>query len=96
MLVSTKAEVNRVIDYYSKVIALNDQYNAAYFNRGNCYGEIEEYDKAISDFTSAIAIAPTSFAEYYSWRAYAFECRGRPGDAVLAAADREKSKSLKG
>jgi tetratricopeptide (TPR) repeat protein len=42
----------------SELIRLNPQDAAAYFNRGYIYGELGEFDAAITDFTRAIDLDP--------------------------------------
>ena len=47
---------DQAIDYYSKAIQSDANYEMAYNNRGTVYFESEEYDKALKDFKKAIEI----------------------------------------
>jgi tetratricopeptide (TPR) repeat protein len=52
------------VEHCSKVIDINEQYTAAYINRGWAYYEQEKYDLAISDFTNAMALNSRDSAIY--------------------------------
>ncbi len=51
-------DTEKAMDCYSTAIILNDEYLAAYINRGNIYLKIDDYNSAISDFESALSVAP--------------------------------------
>ncbi|MBI5194996.1 MAG: tetratricopeptide repeat protein, partial [Nitrospirae bacterium] len=64
---NNKKQLHKVIENYTKAIALKPNYAYAYNNRGNAYVTIGFYDKALADFTIAISIKP-DFAEAYNNR----------------------------
>ncbi len=68
-IISDKNE--KAIAELSKAIQTNPQDSNAYYNRGNVYLEIKEYDKAIVDFSKLIEINP-QYAEAYNDRGYAY------------------------
>ena len=56
------------ITHYTKAIALNPEFVAAYNNRGVAYGETGSFDAAIDDYSKAIALNPELAAAYEkSW-----------------------------
>lgn len=59
---------------------LTQNVRAAYWNRGVAYGTIGQYDKAISDYTQAIALQPTGAA--YALRGYTYERKGARDQAI--------------
>ncbi len=65
------------IDFYTKAIDLNPEYELAYFNRGMtyynraverglAYNNIHEYCSAMADFTIAVELNPTDGENYYN------------------------------
>jgi tetratricopeptide (TPR) repeat protein len=48
----------RKIYYFTKAIELESSLLPAYINRGVCYDELLQYDKAIADYTTALHIDP--------------------------------------
>lgn len=63
-----KLEWNAAIDEYSKAIALDPEFAAAYANRARLYGNDSKFDQAIADYAEAIRLKP-DYAD-------AFESRG--------------------
>ncbi len=61
-----------------------------YFDRGTAYLSKGDYDRAIADYTQAIAINPQD-AEYYIARGYAYD---RKGDHDHATADFSKAAAI--
>ncbi len=49
-----------------KAIELSPLHAAAYYNRGLAYGNLEEYQQALADFTKAIELDPLHAAAYQS------------------------------
>lgn len=68
---------------YDRAILLSPKFQRAYFNRGICFLELHDYDRAISDFTRSIALVPNDLSAYGP-RAYAYAKRG---DRARALAD---------
>ena len=64
-------QIDKAIDSYSHVIALNSSDADAYFNRGIAYREKGDLDRAIGDFTKAIKLKP-GFACAYACRGLAY------------------------
>ncbi len=62
----------------------------AYYARGWVFGNMDNHDKAITDFTAAIQLDP-KYAEAYYGRGYAY---WRKGDTVKADADFAQAKKL--
>ena len=63
----------------------------AYNNRGITYGEKDEYDAAIKDYSEAIRLKP-DYAKAYNNRGVAYR---ETGDNAKADADFAKEKELK-
>ncbi len=55
-----KKNYGKAIDIYTKVINNNNKIELAYFNRGQCYYHIDNYELALRDFDTIIARKPTS------------------------------------
>ena len=75
---------------YDKVIELNPDNADAYFNRGDAYDQIGEYDKAIDDYNKAIELEPNN-ADAYCNRGCAY---GEIGEYGKAIADYNKAIEL--
>lgn len=86
-----KGDFKQSIPDYAKGIALmkDDSYNeyAAYFNRGRAYYEIEEYGKAVVDFTKAIQMsykeATAATNNLFNWRGMAYLKAGKYTEAIM-------------
>ena len=85
-----RAEHEKAIEYYSKVIELKPQYAEAYNNRGAAKSTSGDYQGAIADYDKVIAINPES-AEAYNNRGVA---RIDSGDHQGAIADYNKAIAL--
>lgn len=55
-----KKNYKKAIDIYTKVIDNNNQIELAYFNRGQCYYHIDDYELALKDFNTILSRKPTS------------------------------------
>lgn len=79
-------EYEAAIEMYNRAIALEgkevDDMDVCYYNRGRAYYKLENYEKAIGDYTMAIEINPRG--KYYSDRAVTYE---KIGDIENAALD---------
>lgn len=53
-----KKDYKKAIDYFTKVIELDDQMADAYFARGYCYALLNEKDNAIKDYKKCLSINP--------------------------------------
>lgn len=49
-----KGKCKEAIEKYSKIIANNNKIQLAYFNRGLCYIQTDEYKKALKDFNTIL------------------------------------------
>jgi tetratricopeptide (TPR) repeat protein/S1-C subfamily serine protease len=65
-------EYSKAITDYDKAIAINPEYEDAYYNRGITYYTLQDYSKAITAYDKAIAINP-EFALAYSNRGGAYD-----------------------
>jgi tetratricopeptide (TPR) repeat protein len=73
-------------------VAIKWEAAAVHFHqRGVCYLNLKEHEKAVADFTEAIKREP-DVARHYEKRALAYHALGRAGEAM---ADLEKAASLK-
>jgi tetratricopeptide (TPR) repeat protein len=54
-----KEKYKEAIDIYTKVINNNNKIELAYFNRGQCYSSIRQYDLAYKDFDTLLSRDPT-------------------------------------
>ena len=58
-IASTKLkDIPGAIDWFSKAIAIDDNYAEAYNKRGICYYDNEEYESALHDFQKAFELKP--------------------------------------
>lgn len=66
------------IEYFDKAIAFEpyhiNKIDVCYFNRGRAYYKLGEYEKAVDDFTTAIALNPKD--KYYLERALTYGIMG--------------------
>lgn len=83
-------EYEAAIEMYDNAIALEekeiDNMDICYYNRGRAYYKLENYEKAIGDYTMAIEINPRG--KYYSDRAVTYE---KIGDIENAALDNARA-----
>jgi tetratricopeptide (TPR) repeat protein len=70
---------------YSDLIERYPKAKASYLRRGDCFGSLQLFDKAIADFTTAIAIAPDDPRAYLA-RSWAYLGKGAT-DRAMADAD---------
>ncbi|MHC4197506.1 MAG: tetratricopeptide repeat protein [Planctomycetota bacterium] len=56
----------------------------AYFNRGNAYAELGQYERAIADFDRALEIDPSSPLQWSCWcaKGVALANLGRPSEGI--------------
>ena len=66
---------------YTEAIRIDPDDADAYYNRGEAYFYLEEYDKSISDCTEAIRIKP-DYAEAYDTRGLAYRLKGESEKAM--------------
>jgi tetratricopeptide (TPR) repeat protein len=63
------------ISCFDKALTLNPKFAEAYYDRGWAWHTLQEYDKAIEDFTKAIELAANNVTAYIArgrakWSAY--------------------------
>ena len=89
-----KGDLDRAIKHFSAAIdsgkLSKENLAIAYNNRGSAYDDKRQTDKAIADYTRAIAANPKYDAAYYN-RSYAYERKGRLPEAYH---DMEKAVQL--
>ena len=56
----------KAIELYTQAIALNPNYADTYYNRGNEYYHLKEYEAAIKDYNQAIALDPKNAKMYFN------------------------------
>ena len=61
-----KGQYKDAIACYNKVIEINPDYAAAYYNRGIAKSDLQDYHGAIEDYNKAIEINPDYVAAYYN------------------------------
>lgn len=80
-------EYKNAIADYGKAIALDPNFEKAYYNRGLAYAQQQQYPEAVADLTQAIALDPEHATAYYN--------RGlvhaRQNDLVQAIADYDQA-----
>ncbi len=84
-----EGELDKAIEEYGRSIAAKES-SVAYNNRGNCWAEKEEFDKAITDYNKAIELDP-KFALAYNNRGLIWDDKG---DFDKAIADFNKAIEL--
>ncbi|MCU7493893.1 MAG: tetratricopeptide repeat protein [Ignavibacteria bacterium] len=75
------AGIEGKIALYTEAIKMDPKFTAAYSNRGSCYYELENYEKAEKDFQKALELDPGHYTLYK----YLANCRYKTGcleDAV--------------
>jgi len=60
--VSENSEI--AIKIYDKAIELNPNFAEAYYNRGNAYSDLKQYERAIEDYNKAIELNPEDKGTY--------------------------------
>ena len=55
---SGAGRTNNIVNSYNKAIDMNPDFVEAYYYRGNAYIKLRQYEKALVDYNSAIAINP--------------------------------------
>jgi tetratricopeptide (TPR) repeat protein len=73
-------KLNDAIKVYRKIVNIDQNYSAAYFNTGILYLEMDSLDKAIKNFDIATKVEPTE-ANYYFYRGKAKEKLGQKAEA---------------
>jgi endogenous inhibitor of DNA gyrase (YacG/DUF329 family) len=74
-------ERGRTTADYGKAIELNPSNADAYYERGDAYDELGEYEKAIADYNTAIELDPNHALAYYN-RGCAYGEMGEYGKAI--------------
>ena len=77
-------DYNGAIELYTEAIALNPNFEVAYYNRGNAYALQQQYERAIQDYDKAIALNPNYTNAYYN-RGLAYAMSGNLKQAILDA-----------
>ena len=57
---ANKKNYKEAIDIYTKIITNNNKIELAYFYRGQCYHQMDEYELALKDFNRILSAKPTS------------------------------------
>jgi hypothetical protein len=70
-----KGDYDRAIADLTRAAELDQNFQAAYYNRGIIYSRKGDYDRAIVDFTWAIKVDPNYASAYYH-RGIAYEAKG--------------------
>ncbi len=65
----------KAIEYLSNAIKLQPDYASAYYNRGNAYYGLGQYQRAIKDYSEAIRLKPNDVDSHYN-RANAYFNQG--------------------
>ncbi|HUV02603.1 MAG TPA: tetratricopeptide repeat protein [Desulfobacteria bacterium] len=52
------------VEIFDKIIQLDPEDARAYYNRGNAYRNLQQYDRAIKDYTTALGVDPTYVNAY--------------------------------
>ena len=84
-------EPDQAIRAFTEALKLNPRHVHAYFARGCAWAERGNLERAIADYNETIRLDP-NYAAAYSNRAAALH---RSGDALAAADDLERCRSLK-
>lgn len=71
----TQGELEKALEMFEKIKAIDRQYPHAYFNSGLIYLEMEEPDKAYDQFDQTVRVSPLYRAAYY-YRGRSSEMRG--------------------
>ncbi len=80
-IIKSREEAKGYIKLYTASLSFNPKIVEDYIKRGNAYGYIGEYDKAIADYDEAIKLKP-EYAKAYCRRGNAY-CKKREYDKAL-------------
>ena len=80
-LIKNREEAKEYIKLYTASLTFNPKIVEDYIKRGNAYGYIGEYDKAIADYDQAIKLKP-HYAKAYYHRGVAY-CKKREYDKAI-------------
>jgi tetratricopeptide (TPR) repeat protein len=81
---------NNAIAAYTEAIRIQEDYESAYYERGNAYFEKGEYDNAIADFEKLLKISPYGYSEATKLLAQAKAKSPRAIAAAAAAEQKER------
>jgi len=81
-IAQTRGKYRKAIEFYTECIERDFEFVNASINRGNCYAQLGEFDKALLDFHEALLIERNFFA-YYS-QGMVYEAKG---DNLMALAN---------
>jgi cellulose biosynthesis protein BcsQ/Tfp pilus assembly protein PilF len=59
-LAISSGDIQAAIEKYTEAVAIAPKFKESYFNRGDVYLKMKDYDNAIRDFTHAIELKPAS------------------------------------
>ena len=80
-------EDDRAVDFYTEAIKIDPEYGMAYFARGNAGYFLEDYTRAIKDYTQALGSLPEFSAEEEESHYYRALCYERIGSLDFARMD---------
>ncbi|MFM7876786.1 MAG: tetratricopeptide repeat protein [Microcystis aeruginosa Ma_MB_F_20061100_S20] len=87
---SKKGNFVQSLAQFNLVIRLNPNDASAYLFRGNAYGQLKEYQKAITDYSQTLRLDP-NYADAYNLRGLVY---GMSGNRQKAIADLQKAANL--
>lgn len=73
---------DNAIYFNTKTLEIDHSHAKAYYMRGISYSEIGDYNKAISDYNEAIALAPEFMRDVYYRRAETYQVIGKNAKAL--------------
>jgi len=76
-----KADDNKIIEYCSRAISIDQSYLHAYIKRAYAYGALHNYIKSLEDCNQVIRIEP-NYIPVYSLRGGIYRVLGRYGDSL--------------
>ena len=85
-----EGKIKEAIDHYNKALSITPYYVPPYYNRGNAYAELGQYQLAFEDYNQAIRLQP-DYAEAYYNRGSAYS---KFGQNQLAIDDFNKAIAL--
>ncbi|MFZ3056775.1 MAG: tetratricopeptide repeat protein [Smithella sp.] len=85
-----EGKTREAIDHYNKALSITPDYVPPYYNRGNAYAELGQYQLAFEDYNQAIRLQP-DYAEAYYNRGAAYS---KFGQHQLAIEDFNKAIAL--